>query len=71
VVGEREGGARAGGSLLKHDDVDSRMSPDLPRGMGKSIGGDLDIDDEGSEQCRFKPVQSLHHGSIGYQPVHT
>jgi hypothetical protein len=47
------------------------MSPDLPRGMGKSIGGDLNVDDEGSEQCRFKPVQSLHHGSIGYQPVHT
>jgi hypothetical protein len=30
--------------------TDSRMSPDLPRGTGKSIGGDLDIDDEGSEQ---------------------
>jgi hypothetical protein len=28
---------------------DSRMSPDLPRGMGKLIGGDLDVDDEGSE----------------------
>jgi hypothetical protein len=39
--------------------------------MGKSIGGDLDVDDEGSEQLRLKPVQSLHHGSIGYQPVHT
>jgi hypothetical protein len=47
------------------------MSPDLPRGMAKSIGGDLDIDDEGSEQRRFKPVQSLHHGSVGYQLVHT
>jgi hypothetical protein len=46
------------------------MSPDLPRGTGKSIGGHLDVDDEGSEQCPFKPVQSLHHGSIGYQPVH-
>jgi hypothetical protein len=50
---------------------DSRISPDLPRGMSKSIGGDLDVDDEGSEQRRFKPVQSLHHGSVGYQPVHT
>jgi hypothetical protein len=50
---------------------DSRMSPDLPRGTDKSIGGDLDVDDEGSEQRRFEPVQSLHHGSIGYQPVHT
>jgi hypothetical protein len=47
------------------------MSPDLSRGMGKSIGGDLDVDDEGFEQRRFEPVQSLHHGSVGYQPVHT
>jgi hypothetical protein len=47
------------------------MSPDLPRSTGKSIGGDLDVDDEGSEQCRFEPVQSLHHGSVGYQPVRT
>jgi hypothetical protein len=47
------------------------MSPDLPRGTGKSIGGDLNVDDEGSKQRRFKPVQSLHHGSVGYQPVHT
>jgi hypothetical protein len=38
---------------------------------GKSIGGDLDVDDEGSEQRQFEPVQSLHHGSVGYQPVHT
>jgi hypothetical protein len=45
---------------------DSRMSPNLPRGMGKLIGGDLDVDDEGSKQHRFEPVQSLHHGSIGY-----
>jgi hypothetical protein len=47
------------------------MSPDLLRGMCKSIGGDLDVDDEGSEQRRFEPVQSLHHSSVGYQPVHT
>jgi hypothetical protein len=47
------------------------MSPDLSRGMCKSIGGDLDIDDEGSEQRRFEPVQSLQHGSVGYQPMHT
>jgi hypothetical protein len=47
------------------------MSPDLLRGTGKSISGDLDVDDEGSEQCRFKPVQSLHHDSVGYQLVHT
>jgi hypothetical protein len=50
---------------------DSRMSLDLLRGTGKSIGGDLDVDDEGSEQCRFEPMQSLHHGSVDYQPMHT
>jgi hypothetical protein len=33
---------------------DSRMSPDLPRGTSKSIGGDLNVDDEGYEQRRFK-----------------
>jgi hypothetical protein len=38
---------------------------------GKSIGEDLNVGDEGSEQRRFEPVQSLHHGSVGYQPVHT
>jgi hypothetical protein len=47
------------------------MILDLLRCTGKSIGGDLDVDDEGSEQHRFKPMQSLHHGSVGYQPVHT
>jgi hypothetical protein len=51
--------------------VDNRMSPDLLRGTGKSIGGDLNVDDEGSEQCRFEPVQSLHNGSVGYQLMHT
>jgi hypothetical protein len=50
---------------------DSRMSPDLPRGAGKSIDGDLNVDDEGSEQHRFEPVQSLHHSSVGYQLMHT
>jgi hypothetical protein len=38
---------------------------------GKSIGGDLDVDDKGSEQHQFEPMQSLHHGSVGYQPVLT
>jgi hypothetical protein len=51
--------------------LDSRMSPNLPRGTGKSVGGDINVDDERSEQRRFEPVQSLHHGSVGYQPVHT
>jgi hypothetical protein len=47
------------------------MSPDLQRGTGKSIGGDLDVDDKDSEQRRFEPMQSLYHDSVGYQPVHT
>jgi hypothetical protein len=47
------------------------MSPDLSRGTGKSIGGDLDVNDEGSEKRRFEPVQSLHQSSVGYQLVHT
>jgi hypothetical protein len=47
------------------------MSPYLSSGTGKSNGGDLDLDDEGSEQRRFESVQSLHHGSIRYQPMHT
>jgi hypothetical protein len=51
--------------------LDSRMSPDLSRGTGKLIGGDLDVDDESSEQRRFELVQSLHHDSIGYKSVHT
>jgi hypothetical protein len=46
--------------------TDERLGPDLSRGRGKSIGGDLDVDDEGSEQ-NFEPLQSLHHCSIGYQ----
>jgi hypothetical protein len=45
---------------------DSRMSPDLSRGTGKLIGGDLDVDDEGSEQHQFEPVQPLHHDPVGY-----
>jgi hypothetical protein len=46
------------------------MSPDLLRGTDKLIGRDLDVDDEGSEQRQFKPVQSLHHDSVGYQSAH-
>jgi hypothetical protein len=47
------------------------MSPDLPRGTSKLIGGDLDVDYERSEQRQFEPMQSLHHSSVGCQPVHT
>jgi hypothetical protein len=49
-------------------DCDERLGSDLQRGSGKLIGGDLDIDDEGSEQ-NFEPLQSLHHRSVGYQSV--
>jgi hypothetical protein len=47
---------------------DERSGPDLLRGRGKPIDGDLDVDDEGSEQ-HFKPLKSLHHCSIGYQSM--
>jgi hypothetical protein len=49
---------------------DERLRPDLPRGRGKSISGDLNVDVEGSEQ-NVEPLQSLHHGVVGYQSVHT
>jgi hypothetical protein len=42
--------------------------PDLPRRRGKSIGGDLDVDDDGSEQ-NFEPLRSLHHCSVDYQSM--
>jgi hypothetical protein len=42
--------------------------PDLPRRRGNSIGGDLDVDDEGSKQ-NFESLQSLHQCSVGYQSV--
>jgi hypothetical protein len=35
------------------------------------IDGDLNIDDDGSEQRRVEPVQSLHPDSVGYQSVRT
>jgi hypothetical protein len=46
------------------------LVPDLPRGRGRSIGGDLDVGEEGSEQT-IVTLQSLYHGSVGYQHVHT
>jgi hypothetical protein len=48
--------------------LDERLVPDLLRGRARSSRGDLDGDDEGSEQ-NFKPLQSLHHCSIGYQSM--
>jgi hypothetical protein len=49
---------------------DDRLVPNLPRGRGKSIGGDLNIGEEGSEQTIITS-QSLHHDSIGCQHVRT
>jgi hypothetical protein len=40
--------------------------PNLPRGRGKSIGGDLNVDDKGSEQ-NIELLHWLHHCFIGYQ----
>jgi hypothetical protein len=46
------------------------LVPDLLRGRGRSIGGDLNVGEEGSEQM-IVTLQSLHHGSDGHQHVHT
>jgi hypothetical protein len=48
--------------------LNERLSPDLPRDRGKSIGRDLDVDDEGSKQ-NLKPLQSLHYNFVGYQSM--
>jgi hypothetical protein len=50
---------------LKYDTLDERLVPDLSRGRGRSIVGDLDVGEEGSEQT-IVTLQSLHHGSVGY-----
>jgi hypothetical protein len=46
--------------------ANERLTPNLPRGRGKLIGGNLDVDDIDSEQ-NIKPLQSLDHCSIVYQ----
>jgi hypothetical protein len=48
--------------------IDERLGPDIPRGRGKLIVEDLDIDDEGSEK-NIEPLHSLHHCSVGYQSM--
>jgi hypothetical protein len=47
-----------------------QLVPDLPRGRGRSIGGDLGVGEEGSEQMIIT-LQLLHHNSVGYQHVRT
>jgi hypothetical protein len=49
---------------------DERLVNDLPRGSGRSIGGDLNAGEEGFEQM-IVTLQSLHHSSVGYQHVRT
>jgi hypothetical protein len=46
------------------------LVPNLLRGRGRSVGGDLDVGEEGSEQT-IVTLQSLHHDSVGYQHVRT
>jgi hypothetical protein len=50
--------------------LDERLVLDLPQGRGRSIGGDLDVGEEVSEQT-VVTLQSLHHGSVGHQHMHT
>jgi hypothetical protein len=54
--------------ILLGESYDGRLGPNLPRGRSKSICGNIDVDDEGSEQ-NFEPLQSLHHRSVGYQSM--
>jgi hypothetical protein len=42
--------------------------PNLPRGSGRLIGGDLDIGEEGIKQ-KIEPLQSLHQCSVGNQSM--
>jgi hypothetical protein len=49
---------------------DERLVSDLLRGRGMSISGDLDIGEDGFEQMIIT-LQSLHHGSVGYQHART
>jgi hypothetical protein len=46
------------------------LVPVLLRDCGRLIDGDLDVGEEGSEQTTVT-LQSLHHGSIGYQHART
>jgi hypothetical protein len=66
-LGSLEGSEGGGESRSNNDE---RLVLDLSRGRGRSIGGDLDVGKEGSEQT-IVTLQSLHHSSIGYQHVRT
>jgi hypothetical protein len=47
-----------------------RLVPDLLRCRGRSVGGDLNVSEDGSEQT-IVALQSLHHDSVTYQHVCT
>jgi hypothetical protein len=53
---------------MRPTSVDERLGPNLSIGRGKLIGGDLNVDDESSEQ-NVESSQSLHHCFIAYQFV--
>jgi hypothetical protein len=44
---------------------DEGLVPNISRGRGRLIGGDLDVGEEGSEQM-IVTLQSLHQDSVGY-----
>jgi hypothetical protein len=49
---------------------DEGLVPDLPRGRDRSIGGDIDVGEEGFKQI-IVTLQSLHHDFVGYQHTRT
>jgi hypothetical protein len=57
-------------SLYLKIETDERLVSDLPRDRGRSIGGDLNMGEEGFEQT-IVTLQSLHHDYVGYQHVRT
>jgi hypothetical protein len=50
--------------------TNARLVSDLLRGRGRSIGEDINIDEEGSEQT-IVTLQLLHYGFVGYQHLCT
>jgi hypothetical protein len=52
------------------EESDERLAPDLLRERGRSISGDLDLGEQGSEQT-IVTLQSLHHDYVGYQHART
>jgi hypothetical protein len=53
-------------SSITLSSLDERLVPDLSRDRGRSIGDNLNINEEGTEQM-IVILQSLNHDSVGYQ----